>query len=223
MNPRKRDWEYSQKHDKWTVECEIHQGTVGAEIQKPCSTFGSSKSRQNANEKNHLERDSKCSPKHVSWTGESKIDQGTVGAENQRPCSTLGLQSRARIQGGTILIESKELAGTVVRCGFLLLGLWGDKGSPCSPSFLKGVSSLFGLTDIFTWKYQKVNINVAVIAKIREKGAEVKMPFKRPWEWIWVNNFNISFGNLGCGLGGLPCLAEERQAESRLKCSRVDT
>ena len=88
MNPRKRDWEYSQKHDKWTVECEIHQGTVGAEIQKPCSTFGSSKSRQNANEKNHLERDSKCSPKHVSCTAESKIDQGTVRAENQRPSST---------------------------------------------------------------------------------------------------------------------------------------
>ena len=85
MSPLKRYWEYSQKHDAWPVEYEIHPGTVGVENQRPCSTFGSAKSRQNAKAKSPLEIDSKCSPIHVVCTGESKRDQGTVGAENSRP------------------------------------------------------------------------------------------------------------------------------------------
>ena len=95
MSPLKRYWEYSQKHDAWPVEYEIHPGTVGVENQRPCSTFGSAKSRQNAKAKSPLEIDSKCSPIHVACTGETKRDQGTVEAENPGPCSTfVSLKSR---------------------------------------------------------------------------------------------------------------------------------
>ena len=56
MSPLKRYWEYSQKHDAWPVEYEIYPVTVGVENQRPCSTCGSAKSRQNAKAKSPLER-----------------------------------------------------------------------------------------------------------------------------------------------------------------------